>query len=125
MDRTQIVQTLIKAAAGLLLGLLALAVLAGVIRSIAGGGSTVVRHHGTGTGLRVLALAVGVGGPLATAYLVIRHLSGSDRSTGELPRRSNTSDEISKGRHRNNIPGDRRTEVEAGEEKRLPRDRSG
>ncbi len=125
MNNTKIVQTIIKASAGLLLGLIALAVLAGVIRSIAGGGATVVRHHGTGTCLRVLALAVGVGGPLGAAYLVIRHLSGSDSPSSELRHRSDQPNELHDGTDRDALSSGDRKGITEKNKKNLPNSRTG
>lgn len=99
MDITSLTRTCIKTAGAVLVGLFAIGALAGVLEgALSGfsgeGGSSALREavqlardaagrtasaRREGSGIRLIALAAGVLGPLGMGYLVLRHL---DRAEG-------------------------------------------
>ncbi|KXB07564.1 hypothetical protein AKJ51_01070 [candidate division MSBL1 archaeon SCGC-AAA382A20] len=127
MDMTKIIQTIIKTLAGLLLGLIALALLARGISSITGLGENSAKETtpiviegdnkgNSGTGLRTLALAVGVVGPLGIAYLITRHLTSSDRQTSELSTIVDEIERLHSIEYGEQLSDSHRRELEEGEE---------
>ena len=108
MDITSLTRTCIKTAGAVLVGLFAIGALAGVLEgALSGfsgdGGSSALREavqlardaagrtasaRREGSGMRVLALAAGVLGPLGMGYLVLRHLDRPDGTgIGQFVRR--------------------------------------